>query len=352
MTQQRKRTIVIVAGALAAVLIALRVAAPQWVLASINDRLWGELGDYRGSVAEVDIHLWRGAVTLKNLLIEKASGKVPVPLLIAPRVEVALSWHALLRGGVVAKVHFLHPELTLVDGRGEADSQTGRGVDWRGQLERMLPIRLDEVLISDGVFGFRNFISDPQVDLRATQVEASIVNLTNVADDDGARPAVLTAQANILDGAPMVAEARFDPFTGLKDFGLDLRINRIHLPKLNDLFRAYALLDVESGTGDLVFQMEAQQGRVSGYVKPLFRDIKFIDWKEDKKNPLRLAWEVMAATIVALFKNQKEDLLATRIDFKGSIDDPNVGALDAIIGILHNAFVSALGPDFEKIKDN
>lgn len=352
MTKRRKRTIVIVAGALAAVLIVLRVALPQWLLASINDRLWDELGDYRGDVADVDIHLWRGAVTLRSLLIEKASGKVPVPLLSTPQVEVALSWRALFRGGVVARVHFLHPELTLVDGRGDADSQSGRGVDWRGQLERMIPIRLDEVLISDGVVGFRNFISDPPVDLRATQVEASIVNLTNVRDDGGARPAVLTAQANILDGAPMVAEARFDPFAGLKDFGLDLRVNHMDLPKLNDLFRAYALLDVESGTGDVVFQMEAQQGRVSGYVKPLFRDIKFIDWKEDKKNPLRLAWEVVAATIVALFKNQKEDLLATRIDFKGSIDDPNVGALDAILGILRNAFVQVLGPEFEKIKSN
>lgn len=350
MTKQRKRTIVIVAGALVAVLIVLRVVAPQWVLASINDRLWEELGDYRGSVAEVDIHLWRGAVTLKNLLIEKASGKVPVPLLKAPRVEAALSWRALWRGGVVAKMHFEHPELTLVDGRGEADSQSGRGVDWRGQLEGMLPIRLDEVLISDGVVGFRNFISDPPVDLRATQVEARVVNLTNVRDDDGARPAVLTAQANILDGAPMVAEARFDPFAGLHDFGIDVRVSRIDLPKLNDLFRAYALLDVKSGVGDLVFQMEAQKGRVTGYVKPLFRDIKFIDWKEDKKNPLRLAWEVVAATIVALFKNQKEDLLATKIEFKGSIDDPNVGALDAILGILHNAFVQVLGPDFEKGK--
>jgi hypothetical protein len=352
MTRQRKRTIVIVAGALAAVLIVLRVALPQWLLADINDRLWTELGDYRGSVADVDVHLWRGAVTLRNLLIEKASGKVPVPLLSVPEAEVALSWHALLRGGVVAKVHFHHPEMNLVDGRGEADSQSGRGVDWRAQLESMIPIRLDEVLVSDGVARFRNFISDPPVDLRATQVEARIVNLTNVRDERGARPAVLTAQANILDGAPMAAEARFDPFAGLKDFGLDVRVNRMALPKLNDLFRAYALLDVKSGTGDLVFQMESQEGRVSGYVKPLFRDIKFIDWKEDKKNPLRLAWEVVAATIVALFKNQKEDLLATRIDFKGSIDDPNVGALDAILGILHNAFVEALGPEFEKIKDN
>lgn len=350
MAKRRQIALVIAAGVLATVLIGMRAALPHWVQATLNDELWGGLGEYRGSVADVDIHLWRGAYTLRKLVIEKASGKVPVPLLNAPLIDVSVSWAALFRGGVVARVVFEQPELTLVDGRGEADSQSGRGVDWRGQLERLLPIRLDEVRINDGVVTFRNFVSQPQVDLQATQVEVSIVNLTNVRDDGGGRPASLAAEANILDGAPMAAQARFDPFADFNDFELDLRVSGIQLPKLNNLFRAYALLDVESGTGDLVVQMEARQGRVSGYAKPLFRDIKLIDWKEDKKNPLRLAWEAVAATIVALFKNQKQDQLATRIDFAGSIDNPNVDALDAILGILHNAFVQALGSEFEKIK--
>ena len=345
----RWRIPLITAGVLVAALIGLRLALPGWMLKTANAQLQ-ELGEYRGHIEDIDIHLWRGAYSITNLVIEKTSGQVPVPLLSAPLMDIAISWDALLRGGVVAHVHFDSPELTLVDGRGDADSQSGRGVDWRNQLEQLLPIKLDELWISNGTVNFRNFISKPQVDLHATEVEARVDNLTNVRDERGARPALLTAKANILDGAPLEIQARFDPFAEFNDVGLELQIKRIHLPKLNDFFRAYALLDVESGAGEITVQMETQRGRVSGYVKPLFRDIKMIDWKEDIKNPLRLAWEALAATMIAVFKNHKEDQLATRIDFEGSIENPKVNTLDAIGGILHNAFVKALGPELEKIK--
>jgi hypothetical protein len=345
----KRRTLLIVLGGIAAVLVGLRLLLPHWVLATLNDRLM-DMGEYRGFVADVDIHLWRGAYSLHKLVIEKSSGKVPVPLLNAPLIDIAVSWHALFRGSVVAQVHFDRPELMLVDGGDDADSQSGRGVDWRRQLENLLPIRLDELVIHDGLVGFRNFHSKPPVDVRATQVEARIDNLTNARRDEGARPAVLTVQANVLDGAPLTAEARFDPLADFNEFGLDLQVKEIDLPRLNDLFRVYSKLDVKSGTGDLVLQLEAKAGRVSGYAKPLFRDIELIEWKEDRKNPLRLAWEMVATTLATVFKNRKTDQLATRIDFEGTVADPKVETLDAILGILHNAFVKALGSGFEQIK--
>lgn len=333
---------------LVALLVGLRIALPGIVRDEINQR-GGDLGDYRAHVEDVDLHLWRGAYSIHDMVIEKKTGKVPVPLAKIPTIDLSVSWNALFHGGVVAKVNFIEPVFSLVDGSGSADSQSGEGVDWRGKLEELLPIRLDEVRISNGTVHFRNFIAKPQVDLSATAVDASVDNLTNVRDDRGTRAARLTATANILNGAPMEAEARFDPFADFREFGFDLRVKKIKLTELNDFFRAYAFLDVESGDGDLIVQMEAKDGKVTGYAKPLFRDIKLIDWKEDIKNPLRLAWEALAGTMVAIFKNHPQDQFATRIEFEGSVDNPKVDTWESIKGILRNAFVKALGPEFEQI---
>ncbi len=111
-------------------LVALRAAAPYWIERDINARL-DHLGDYHGHVEDVSLHLWRGAYELHELVIEKASGKVPVPLLSAPLVDLSISWSALFDGGIVATVNFDRPQISLVDGCDGASSQAGTGVDWR-----------------------------------------------------------------------------------------------------------------------------------------------------------------------------------------------------------------------------
>jgi hypothetical protein len=84
---------------------------------------------------------WRGAYSIDDLHIEKRTGKVPVPLLDAPRTSLTVSWNALLKGAVVARVTFESPEISFVDAAGSESAQAGKGVNWREQLEGLLPIR-------------------------------------------------------------------------------------------------------------------------------------------------------------------------------------------------------------------
>src|SRR3954451_10278003 len=80
-------------------LVTLRAFLPEIVRDQINARI-DKMGDYHGHVVDVDLHLWRGAYSLNKLVIQKATGKVPVPLLDAPRVDLAISWREMLHGGV------------------------------------------------------------------------------------------------------------------------------------------------------------------------------------------------------------------------------------------------------------
>jgi len=335
------------------ILLGVRIALPGWVTDAVNRNL-ADMGEYRGQVGGVALHLWRGAYSIEDLHIEKRTGKVPVPLIDAPRTDLTVSWPAVLHGAVQARVTFESPEINFVDANGSAEAQSGKGVDWRAQLEDLLPIRLDEVLIHNGTVHFRNFSTHPKVDVVATSVEGRVQNLSN-ARDETERAADLDFTATVLGDAALQSTAQFDPLGKLDDFKFSLKIDRLRLQHLNDLLQAYVKVDVESGEGEFVMELEARDGQLHGYAKPLFRDVQVFSWKHDVEqqgdNPLRAAWEALAGALENLFKNQPKDQFATRIEINGPIGDAKTSTLQAIGAILHNAFVEAYRPQFEHLPE-
>ncbi|HJT97131.1 MAG TPA: DUF748 domain-containing protein [Rhodanobacteraceae bacterium] len=334
-------------------LVVVRLMLAAWVADYLNRRM-ARMGDYHGHLSSVDLHLWRGAYSLRDLRVEKRTGKVPVPLLKAPSTDIDVSWKALLHGAVVARVVFERPELNFVDDKSGAASQSGRGVDWRAELESLLPIRLDEVAVRNGRVHFRNFGSDPPVDLEWTNVDGTVTNLSN-ARKASARAASLDLSARMLGDAPVTSHAKFDPLGSLRDFEFAVKVTGVELTKANAFLQAYAKVDAESGSGDFVMELEARKGRLDGYAKPLFHDVKLFSWKHDieeqKDNPLRAAWEALAGGVENLFKNQSENQFATRVEIHGTIESRQTSAWQAIVAVLHNAFVQAFRPQFEELPE-
>ena len=339
--------------AIIVLLVALRIALPTVLKDYLNKRM-DRMGDYHGQLADVDIHLWRGAYSIDGLRVDKVSDKVPVPLFAAARSDISLSWRALTHGRLRGKVVFERASLNFVDGSGKGDDQTGKGVNWRDQLQMLMPMQLDELTVRHSEVTFHNFVSSPPVDLKMTDVNGTVLNLTNADRRQGRRVATLQATAKVLQDAPLETSASFDPLEQRGDFHIDLRVTGIQLTRTNDLARAYAKLDFAAGSGDFVLQLEAKDGQLNGYAKPLLHDIKIFSWKQDveqeHKNPLRIAYEAVAQGITTVFKNHQTDQFATRVPISGRIDDKQLGTWKAIVGVLRNAFVTAYTPQLEHLQ--
>jgi uncharacterized protein YhdP len=353
MKRAYRRTLIVVL-VLAVLLVAARIALPYVVKNYVNRKM-DRMGDYHGHVADVGIHLWRGAYSLTDLRVDKVDGKLPVPFFSAANTDIALSWRAITHGTLRGRVEFDQASLNFVDGQDKAAGQSGKGVDWRQQLQMLLPIQLDELTVHDSRVTFNNFVSHPKVDVKMTDVNATAINLTNADRSAGRRVADFNATAKVLGSAPLMAKASFDPLAKkLADFTLTLRVSDIELKNLNDLARAYAKLDFAGGHGTFVMQLEAKNGALEGYAKPLLHDVQIFSWKQDveeeHKNPLRVAWEAVAQGVTALFKNHAKDQFATRVPISGRIDDKNLSTWSAILGVLHNAFVQAYTPKLEDLK--
>ncbi|BFO05531.1 protein of unknown function [Pseudomonas guariconensis] len=339
-------------ASLVALLLALHLALPYLVRDYLNDRL-ADMGDYRGHITDVDLAWWRGAYQINELKIVKTSGKVPVPFLDAPLIDLSVSWRSLWYDhAVVAEVVFVHPELNFVDGGNKQNSQTGQGTDWRQQLEKLLPITLNEVRIENGTLTFRNFNSKPPVDLKATQLDASIRNLTNVRDEKGRRDAHFDGTARLLGDARVESRATFDPFSDFDDFEFRLRATGIQLRRLNDFASAYGKFDFNAGHGDLVIEAQAEKGRLHGYIKPLLRDVDVFNWQQDvedkDKGFFRSIWEALVGASETVLKNQPKNQFATRVELSGSVHQRNISAFEAFLQILRNGFIQAFNARYEQ----
>ncbi|MHC6226812.1 DUF748 domain-containing protein [Pseudomonas sp. X10] len=333
-------------------LLTLHLALPTLVRDYLNDKL-ADMGDYRGQITDVDLAWWRGAYQINGLEIVKTTGKVPVSFLQAPLIDLSVSWHALWYDhAVVAEVAFVRPELNFVDGGNQQASQTGRGTDWHQQLEKLLPITLNEVRIEDGTLTFRNFTSKPPVDLKATDLAANIRNLTTVKDLEGRRDASFEGTARLLGDARVESRATFDPFSDFEDFEFRLRATGIQLRRLNDFASAYGKFDFNAGHGDVVIEAQAEKAQLTGYIKPLLRDVDVFNWQQDVKDEdkgfFRSIWEAVVGGSETLLKNQRKNQFATRVELSGSVHQQDISAFEAFLQILRNGFVQAFSARYEQ----
>ncbi|MCS3836459.1 hypothetical protein HNR03_001039 [Pseudomonas sp. JAI111] len=340
---------------LALVLIALHITLPYLVRDYLNDKL-ANMGDYRGQVTDVDLAWWRGAYKINGLKIVKVEGKVPVPFVNAPLIDLAVSWHSLIYDhAVVAEVKFFNPEVNFVDGgANKQNSQTGKGTDWRAQLSKLAPITLNEVRIYDGKISFHNFSSTPPVNMNATQVNASIFNLTNVVDTEGKRDARFEGKALLLGHAPLETSATFDPLSNFEDFDFRLRAKNIELRRMNDFASAYGKFDFNAGHGDVVIEAQAKKAKLTGYIKPLLKDVDVFNWHQDVENKdkglFRSIWEAIVGGSETVLKNQGKNQFATRVELSGNVHRQDISAFNAFLQILRNGFIQAFNARYERPK--
>src|SRR3954469_8779048 len=98
---------------LAVAFIVVHTYLAIWVRDYVNRKL-SEIPGYRGHVAAVTLHLWRGAYQVHHVDIKKTDGDVPVPFFTAPLVDLSVEWAALFNGALVGEIYFNQPELNFV----------------------------------------------------------------------------------------------------------------------------------------------------------------------------------------------------------------------------------------------
>jgi hypothetical protein len=339
-----------VAGSVVLVLAVLfgvgRAMMPGFVRDYVNRTLDRNPG-YAGTIGKVRMHLWRGAYSIEEIRISKRTGNVPVPFFSARRVDFAIQWNALIHRRIVGRVVMDAPEINLVDGGSKEETQTGGGGPWLEIIRDLFPFKINQAVVRQGSLHFRSFKKAKPVDVYLSRVEATIDNLGNIRDETNPLASTVRATALMMDQAKLEYNMTLDPFSYHPTFHMGLRLLGLDVTKLNDLALAYGKFDFERGWFDLVVETDSKEGQVTGYAKPLFRNLKVFSLKEDLKdtNPLQYFWQALVGAVTSVFKNYQRDQFGTRIPFTADASQSTSVDIIATVGnILRNAFIRAYLP--------
>src|SRR6185312_15487386 len=75
-----------------------------WIVQRYVNRTLDRNQMYSGTIGQVEIHLLRGAYSIRDIKLNKTTGDVPVPFFSAKRVDFAIQWNALMHHRIVARV--------------------------------------------------------------------------------------------------------------------------------------------------------------------------------------------------------------------------------------------------------
>jgi hypothetical protein len=342
----RKRKAVIVLLAVAAVLIAARASLPYVVEDFVNKRL-AALDAYDGHVGDIDIHLWRGAYSIDDIEIVKTGASRPVPFFRSDRLDFAVEWRSLFHGSVVSEATFLAPELNLVQGKSESDSQLGKEENWNARLEELFPFRFNTIEVRNGTVRFLAPGINTRDAITARQVNGEISNLTNVLDRGKETFADFRVKASVLDGAPAVVQGSANAFASQPTFDVNLEVKKVQLPQVNPWLREYIKADAEAGKFELYLELAAANGKFKGYAKPILQDVNLYRSGEPESNPLKRAWEGFLDFAANVLENKDADQVAARIPFSGTIENPESSLFATIASVMRNAFISAFARSLE-----
>lgn len=338
---KKKKIITITLSIIILALIIVRLLLPTIVKNYLNKTL-ADMGEYSGHVEDVDIWLIRGAYVINGLEINKTTGKVPVPFLKAPAIDLAVEWNALFHGAVKAKVEFDSPELNFVAGPTKETSQTGAGGDWTETFNKLLPIDVNKFEIHNGKIKYNDFHATPKVDIYINDLELLATNLSNVTEKGEKLPSDLKISGTSIGGGNLSIIGKVNVIKKVPDADINMKFTGINLIALNDFAKAYGKFDFEKGKLSIFSEMALNDGNVVGYVKPLLEDVDVLNWSEDGPNFTQKLWQAAIGSTFAIFKNHKKDRFATKVPIEGKLDDKiDTDIFTTVVRVVKNAFIEA-----------
>jgi hypothetical protein len=212
--------------------------------------------------------------------------------------------------------------------------------------EPSLELKVDGVQVRNGQLGYINRAAKPPYRVFLSDTRLEIQNFSNHLKHGVARG---RATGKFMGSGPSQLEVAFRPENKGPDFNLSLGIENTDMRKMNDLFRAFGKFDVVAGVFSFYSEIRVREGKIDGYVKPLFHDMNVYDERQDReKNVFRKMYEGLVGGVSSLLANRPREEVATQTSISGNIESPQTSTWETVLRLIQNAFFKAILPGFEK----
>jgi hypothetical protein len=295
----------------------------------------------RVELADVGLDYFRPVLQRSNILVTRGtfSGKGLVEY--APKFK-KVDLEELRLDGLQAEYLYHKPKAAVAKQAVKATAEAAKEVS----NDPGVVLHAQEMKLTDATVGFVNKDSTPNYRVFIANTDLTIQNFSN-QKSEGYGHAHLSGR--FMGSGQTVVDLVMRAENHGPDFGLNAKVENTDLRAMNDVLRAHAKVDVASGVMSVYSEIVVKNGRVKGYVKPLFKDLDVYDKEQDEDKKLGAKLKEKAADLVAkVFKNRKSDEVATIAKLEGPLENPRASTWEVLVNIVRNAFFQAILPGFER----
>jgi YihY family inner membrane protein len=241
------------------------------------------------------------------------------------------------------KLDFVHAAKTQQKEQ-ETGQQVAHAADQAASHPTLL-LRIDQGKIEQSEFGFVNHATNPHYRIFLTAMDVDLENWSNQLSEG---TALVRMKALFMGRGATHISGAFRPETKSPDFDLSVKILNTEVKAMNHLLQAYGGEDVASGVFSVFSEIRVKNGKVEGYLKPLFKDVTAYDPEQDRdKGLLHKMIEKTINVLSTVLKNRPRGEVATKADLSGPIDNPRASTWEVVVNLVQNAFFKAILPGFE-----
>ena len=327
-------------------IIVARLLLPYFLKKYVNKTL-NEIPGYEGYVEDIDVALIRGAYVIDGLILKREDRKTETPMLDFEKSDISIEWKSLFKGRIVSEIILHNPKFNYVfedqEGEKEEDADVG---DWTKALKDLVPIDINHLSVHNGLVNFKQFSSDPEINLFINNINLQATNLSNVVNEEEVLPSNLNASGVSIGGGAVTLNGNLNLLKEIPDMDIDFELQKANVTALNDLISNVAGVDFESGTFELYSEFAIADGYLKGYLKPMFIDTKLLG--EEDRGFFEKLWEGFVGVLKFLFKNHGTDTLATRAPIEGDLNNIDTGVFTTILNIFKNAWFKAFSGEVDE----
>ena len=291
------------------------------------------------TIRDVPVDRFRPLVERSNLVVKGGTLSSSGEIEYAPRTEL-VDVHDLLLQGL--KIDVIHSPETA--GNEAAKKAAVKRAAANVTNAPAVLLRVQKLRIRNGEIGLVNRAHSPAY--RAF-LSGATIDVANLSNHFAQGPARATLTGRFMGSGASRATATFRPENAGPDFDLEAAIEHTDMTTMNDILKAYGKFDVARGDFSFYSELHVRKGSLSGYMKPLFTDMK-IGAPGEKKTFGKKVYEAVVAGVSKILENRKKNDVATVVDLSGRIDDPKESAWQIIGKMIENAFIRAILPGFDR----
>jgi uncharacterized protein DUF748 len=248
---------------------------------------------------------------------------------------------ATLEGVIVG---YIHAPATQ---QAEAQRVTATGKQIEKQNNRpTVNINVQEFDVTHSSFSYTDQATAPNYRLFFRDTDIALKNLSNQQQQG---PANLTLHGKFMGSGDTRVSGDFLASHLGPAVNMNVAIQNTDMPSMNELLRAYGRFDVAAGQFSLFSEISIKHGYLTGYLKPMFSNLEVYNYAKDKNTGvLHQAKELVIGGAAHVLKNSGTQKVASEIDLGGKLTNPGVSSWQAFVQVLHNAFIDAILPGFDR----